>query len=111
MLLLFNLFVESAVILLPFLLVYFGADQLTNHQICTIFFFFIFFISFFFNFFRSCLLQVMKKSSDDYHASPDGLFSSSISENGLSSRERESSAGCEREGERGRDRRVQLDAY
>lgn len=48
-------------------------------------------------FFRSRLLQVMKKSSDNYHASLDGLFSSSKLEAGLSSRERESSAGCERE--------------
>lgn len=49
-------------------------------------------------FFGSCLLQVMKKSSDNYHASLDGLFSSSNLEAGLSSREREreSSAGCER---------------
>lgn len=54
-------------------------------------------------FFRSRLLQVMKESSDNYHASLDGLFSSSKLEVGRSSRERESSGGCER-GER-------LDAY
>lgn len=105
MLLLFDLFVESAVIPLPFLLVYFCADQLTSHQICTsVVVVFLFFSGIFFFFFlRSCLLQVMKNSSDDYHASLDGLFSSSISENGLSSRERESSAGCERERERERE--------
>lgn len=40
-------------------------------------------------FFGSCLLQVMKKSSDNYHASLDGLFSSSNLEAGLSSREGE----------------------
>lgn len=51
-------------------------------------------------FFRSRLLQVMKKSSDNYHASLGGLFRSSNLEAGLNSRERESSAGCERERER-----------
>lgn len=34
-------------------------------------------------FFRSRLLRVMKKSSDNYHASPDGLFSPSNLEAGL----------------------------
>lgn len=54
-------------------------------------------------FFRSRLLRVMKKSSDNYHASPDGLFSPSNLEAGLEWRretegERKRKTQGEREG-------------
>lgn len=53
-------------------------------------------------FFRSRLLRVMKKSSDNYHASPDGLFSSSNLEAGLEwQRESERGGGGAKKGREG----------
>lgn len=52
-------------------------------------------------FFRSRLLRVMKKSSDNYHASLDGLFSSSNLEAGLEW-QRETEGESEREREEGK---------